>query len=147
MISWMKASYPCLAFKEVVDNPCNPGLQCVFAGMILSFSGWTCLYSLHVKKTLIINSEFIAFYKYMLACKLIYYLFKSVGCVFFFFIILLAVAPLSWFKVVSEVTWGGLLAFVFADFDKRENVPVSFTNAGLTFLISLHKTYQNTFTW
>jgi hypothetical protein len=75
----------------------------------------------------------------MLACHSIYYLFKSVVCVFVFFITLLA--PLSRFKVVSEVTWGGLLAFVIADFDRREKVPASFTNAGLTFLISLHETY------
>uniref|UniRef100_A0A0A8Y1N5 Uncharacterized protein n=1 Tax=Arundo donax TaxID=35708 RepID=A0A0A8Y1N5_ARUDO len=61
-------------------------------------------------------------------------LFKSVGCVVTFFITLLA--PANWFKVVSEVS-SILLAFIFADLDKREKLPDSFTCAGLTFLISL----------
>lgn len=128
-------TYPCLAFMEVVDSPCNPGLQYVFADVILCLSGCACLCSLHWKT--LISDTFLSFYKYMLACQSIYYLFRSVGCVYVFFIILLA--PLSWFKVVSEVIWGGLLAFVFADLDRREKVPASFTNVGLTFFISLHK--------
>jgi hypothetical protein len=70
----------------------------------------------------------------MLVNQNIYDLCKSVGCVSILLIILLP--PADFFKD-SEIS-SILLNFIFADFGKREKVPVSFTCEGLTFLVSLH---------
>jgi hypothetical protein len=144
----MIVTYPRLAFlaslvfMEVVHSPCNAGLMCVFDKSVLDLSCVSLLVfpaSAYSKRHPLFDTLFI-FHEYMLVNQNIYNLCKTVGCVAILFITLL---PTADFFKVSEVS-SILLNFIFADFDKQENVPVSFACEGPAFLISLHEMKKGT---